>query len=518
MAILSSLEFKILAATSLVLYYIGRRWRIRKVSDLHRMKQALALTDPAAITYIFSKHPYEYLKSQVIRPLIDRLLGKSLVWAEGLQHKRQRAMLAPVFTHEAVRRMDEEVHTAAEKLVNLMQEYIHSHTPSAKDPANGHANGGTKPTSAGVRLNILEWNCRATLDIIGTVGFGHDFQCGESPEARAIQASWAKLVSMGLDFSGFVAPLVVRAFPFIAHLPIPSIQAQGEIKVLIKKLARKIVEDRNTLSAVDKDLAASKGKVGKDLLSIIMSMRETQGEDLDQLLDHICTFVLVGHETTSATLNYTLMELARNKDVQDKLRQEILDFQGSGPGGQPTYDEFQSKLPYLDAVAKESLRVYPPASHTERVAQRDDVLPLRFPITTPEGEELTSIRIKKGQARLIINVSTIAINRNTAVWGPDAEIFRPDRWLDPDQLPLPTTLSQGWSGVFTFTEGPRICIGYRLALHEYKVILSALIRHFEFSDAGEKIVTQFSSTMQPYVEDKKAEGVQIPLLVKELHF
>jgi len=139
---------------------------------------------------------------------------------------------------------------------------------------------------------------------------------------------------------------------------------------------------------------------------------------------------------------------------------------------------------------------------------------LRFPITSKTGETLTSIKIKKGQ---LINVPTIAINRNALVWGPDAEVFKPERWLNSDSLPPPTSLTQGWSGVFTFIEGPRICIGYRLALFEYKVIISALLKNFEFTGTEDKIITQFSSTLQPYIEGRKSEGVQIPLFVKELN-
>ena len=59
-------------------------------------------------------------------------------------------------------------------------------------------------------------------------------------------------------------------------------------------------------------------------------------------------------------------------------------------------------------------------------------------------------------------VPTIAINRNHTVWGPDAEEFKPERWLEGAKQPGSNTLTQGWNGIFTFIEGPRLCIGYRL--------------------------------------------------------
>lgn len=140
------------------------------------------------------------------------------------------------------------------------------------------------------------------------------------------------------------------------------------------------------------------------------------------------------------------------------------------------------------------------------------------------------------------------MQRAKAIWGPEADQFKPERWLADNSttqkpsasgvspMPPATHLSQGWSGLFTFLEGPRICIGYRLgrscslghslaeaypasrpALFEYKVILTALVKSFEFlpvEGPQGQIETRFSSTMQPYVIGRKDEGVTIPLRVR----
>lgn len=67
---------------------------------------------------------------------------------------------------------------------------------------------------------------------------------------------------------------------------------------------------------------------------------------------------MVGHETTSGVLNYTLLALANHPEVQDKLRAEVEAF-GKGTGKYPTYDDFQSgKLEYLDAVTKEAYVIF----------------------------------------------------------------------------------------------------------------------------------------------------------------
>jgi len=166
-------------------------------------------------------------------------------------------------------------------------------------------------------------------------------------------------------------------------------------------------------------------------------------------------------------------------------------------------------MPLLDAVTKEALRMFPAAAMTERVATKDDVLPLRTPIRSPNGEMLHEIRIKAGQA---IFLPTISINRADAAWG-DGDVFRPERFLPENAKGLPATgvLPSGWNGTLTFSAGPRMCIGYRLALFEYKVLLENLIRRFVFHDTGIKLEFRFVGSLQPRVIGREDEGVQLPI-------
>ncbi len=86
---------------------------------------------------------------------------------------------------------------------------------------------------------------------------------------------------------------------------------------------------------------------------------------------------VAGHETTSSALAFTLWALAQNTDIQRKLREEVRTI-----AGEPTYDDFvdPNLLPYLDAVCKEAMRMFPPAARNEKAVQEDDVIPLRQPI------------------------------------------------------------------------------------------------------------------------------------------
>jgi len=246
----------------------------------------------------------------------------------------------------------------------------------------------------------------------------------------------------------------------------------------------------------------------KDLLSYLVrsSLRQGQTLSIDELLDHISTFVLAGHETTSTAIAYTVHALSRDQGVQDRLRAELDDF-----GKELTYDDLLDggALPYLDAMTKEAMRIFPAGAHNERTALFDDVLPLKYPVTTADGTLLHHLRIKKGQ---LIYAPALSINTQTSVWGPDGRAFRPERWLPSSPSPVPDVAPGGWQHLATFGEGPRFCIGYRLAVFEFKAILAALVRAVRFEDAGFKVESKCVATLQPYVVDDRGEDMKGPWL------
>ena len=227
---------------------------------------------------------------------------------------------------------------------------------------------------------------------------------------------------------------------------------------------------------------------------------------------------VAGHETTASTLGFTIWALAQNPDIQTKLREEVRTI-----AGEPTYDDFvdPNRLPYLDPVCKEAMRMFPAGARTEKVADVDDAIPLRHPIRGADGSWIKTIPVRKGQ---VIHISVIGVNRNDAVFG-DANVFRPTRWLvgrgdaaeakycTPGERGVPPAdqMCGGWSGLFTFSEGPRICVGMKLALFEYKAIITILIRSFQFHDTGVGISTRNSTTLSPRVRGREHEGINLPV-------
>lgn len=152
----------------------------------------------------------------------------------------------------------------------------------------------------------------------------------------------------------------------------------------------------------------------------------------------------------------TLLMLAMHQDIQDKVMDEIRDVFDSVH--QEVDNEILNKLPYLDLVIKESMRLFPVLPIIGRLATKDVVLNT---CTIPAGSNI-----------LIIMFNT---HRNPKYWGDDAHLFRPDRFL-------PENISQIHPYAFgPFSGGHRICIGMKYGMNVMKVILTHFLRNYKVS-------------------------------------
>ncbi|KAJ7800367.1 cytochrome P450 [Mycena olivaceomarginata] len=324
-------------------------------------------------------------------------------------------------------------------------------------------------------------------------------------DAAQISSSWTNHVNVGLKPFAFLAPIVVRAIPTVTRAPLPLMQSQGVVKTIVRRIGRKILEREQ--SAFDKNNSIG-GKCptkdgpaqGKDIISVLLRARRVgkavyeQLSD-EQILDNISTFTMVGHETTGGSLVFILWELARQPAIQNRLRKEVLSY-----GRDLSYDDIQ-KLEFLDAVVKEGLRLHPASPQTERLALQDDSIPLSNSLPGIG----TTFRVKRGQ---VIHIPFTPMHTNPGVWGSSAAVFDPTRWLKPRD---PASLPHGWSGLLTFCDGPRNCLGWRLAVLEIKIILATLVRSIVFSDTGVHVEEKISPTLQPVVDGR---GGNLPLRLK----
>ncbi|CAO1393073.1 unnamed protein product [Diamesa hyperborea] len=175
---------------------------------------------------------------------------------------------------------------------------------------------------------------------------------------------------------------------------------------------------------------------------------------MDQIRDELNVFILAGHETTALTMSGVLLFLAMHQEVQDKVVLELKDVFDSVD--QETENEMLNKLPYLDLVIKETLRLLPIAPILGREATKDI--------------ELKSCTIPAGA---IIFLNMFDVHRNPKYWGDDAHLFNPDRFLPQNFCKVhPYAYAP-------FSKGPRNCIGMKYGMNVMKIALSHILRNYK---------------------------------------
>ena len=206
--------------------------------------------------------------------------------------------------------------------------------------------------------------------------------------------------------------------------------------------------------------------------------KESMTLSSEEMLGQMHSMIVAGHETTATALSWALLYLVDYPAVQERLRSELI-AEVPDLHDQP-FDKTQgaaldklANLSYLDAFVKELLRVQSPVSGLLRVAEKEDVIPLKKPIKGSDGRLIHELKIQAGQSIL---VGIYSANRDTEIWGEDAKEFRPERWLgktdatvnEEEQASVLRSITP-WSSLLSFAGGPRSCIGYRFAILEIKV-------------------------------------------------
>lgn len=182
------------------------------------------------------------------------------------------------------------------------------------------------------------------------------------------------------------------------------------------------------------------------------------------------TNIAAGSDTTAITLSAIVYYVYSNRDVLEKLRTELKENLAAGTISSPiTFKEAQ-RLPYLQAVVKESLRMHPATGFT-------------MPRVVPRGgKQLAGHFFPEG---VTVGVNSWVAHRNKGVFGDDADSFRPERWLDAQELDGKRANSMEEYS-FAFGQGSRTCIGKNISLLEVYKVIPRIVQNFDFQLEREK--------------------------------
>ncbi|TQV97873.1 cytochrome P450 alkane hydroxylase [Cordyceps javanica] len=179
--------------------------------------------------------------------------------------------------------------------------------------------------------------------------------------------------------------------------------------------------------------------------------------DRKVLREQMLHLLVASRDTTASLLCSLFFMLAKEPAMYETLRQEVRSVCSDAP---PSPEQLK-QMEYLRWCVQESLRLHPVIPTNAREATRDTTLPVGG-----GREGIEPMLVKKGT---LIVYNIFAMHRDEAVFGPDAEKFRPDRWAG---------LRPGW-GYLPFNGGSRICLGQQIALLEAHYLVARMVQTFE---------------------------------------
>ena len=312
---------------------------------------------------------------------------------------------------------------------------------------------GYRGTMVAHAARVLDgWKAGETRDVV--------------PALQELTLAIASDALFGIHDTGDLGPrileIVSRAISPAARLPL---QVWGTPRYTLAQKAASVEADLRALIAGKRE----SGLDEPDVLATLIRARDEGGESLteDELIGQMFLLFFAGHDTTRNALAWTLFLLSQHRDIADALTDEL---RGELHGDAPTVEQL-ARLPLLDRVVKESLRLFPPAPFTSRLTTQ--------PVTVegydlPTGSEVT--------------VSFYHTHRDPDVF-PDPAVFLPSRWE--------TATPSVWEYV-PFGAGARQCIGAGFATLELRVVLGMLLQRFKPGLARPQLGRETRIVMSPH--------------------
>ena len=211
---------------------------------------------------------------------------------------------------------------------------------------------------------------------------------------------------------------------------------------------------------------------GPDVLSMILQAHDEQGSvGPDQLLGQAALIFAAAHLTTAHSLAWTLFLIAQHPSQMAPLHAEL---RANLSGGFPTL-EAAERLPVMERIIKESMRVLPASSYSQRITTQPVQLgPFQLPCA----------------AGVIFSQF---ITHHLPELYPDPEAFQPERWESLNPSPY---------AYLPFGAGPRMCIGGPLAMLILKTVVPTILQRFKltsvpYSEVSGKVISTMLSPTCP---------------------
>jgi cytochrome P450 len=376
------------------------------------LQSRILVSSPEWIEDLIVRQPQKFDKGPGLKDASRRLLGQGLLTSEGELWRRQRRLAQPAFHRQRIA-----------EYAQVMVEQAAAHTRDWRD---------------GETRDMAEEMMALTLIIAVKTLFGIEF----TEEAKRVGPAVTLL--MRYQLGRLRSPLKIPM-----HWPTPSNLRAERAYQFLDSLVYGIIEERRRRREAGEP-------EGRDVLSLLMNAMDEDGSHMTakQLRDEVMTLFIAGHETTAVTLGWLWHLLAHHPKVEARLCEELQRVLG---GRAPTPEDLP-RMPYLDAVVHEVLRLYPAAYVLQRTSVEPfDLAGYHFPVNTT------------------VIMSQWIVHRDPRLFDAPEE-FRPERWLDGLESRLHPY------AYFPFGGGPRRCIGQIFALMEAALVAATVAQKFRFSE------------------------------------
>jgi cytochrome P450 len=398
------------------------------------LQNRILLNHPDYVEQVLVIQQGNFHKSELTKRITEGLLGQGLLISEGEFWRRQRRLAQPAF-HRA---------------------RIHEYAATMLESAQAHIRGWRDGDERDVASEMMA----LTLDVAVRTLFGTTLP------AEAQQVGHAMTFLMRYQLRRQRSPMRIPE-----NWPTPQNRRAERERGFVDSLVYRIIEDRK---------AQPDSNHRNDLLSMLMAAMDDDGSQMTpkQLRDETMTLFLAGHETTGQMLSWTWYMLGENLSAETRLHEELSSALGGRPPGVPDL----GRLPYLQAVMNEVLRMYPPAYILGR--------------TSIEPCQIGGYDFPAGSTMLC---SPWVMHRDPRYF-VDPDEFRPERWLEGLANRLPA------GAYFPFGDGPRRCIGQGFALIEAAIVIGTLAQRFRL-----RLVPGHPVVPEPLITLRPRNGIRMTL-------
>ncbi|PFH61854.1 hypothetical protein XA68_16085 [Ophiocordyceps unilateralis] len=353
------------------------------------------------------------------------LLGKGVFTTDGAEWQHSREMLRPSFTRSQV--------------------------AARVDALEGHVSRAlARIPRDGSTIDLSDVFFRLILDVGSEQLFGEPVGalCEEGEDIFG--HAWERAMATCFKRSAFV--------PLLEWLPWANTTTKDMKHVfgIVDAHIQKALDRRRLQQLSGKDASGKRHVFLEELV--------TRTDDAHRIRTELLNLLAAGRNTTASMLSSTFFILGKRPDVWRKLQDDVATLEGRHPSL-----EQLKRLSYVDAVLRETLRLYPVVPVLSREAAEDTTLP------TGGGADGTApLMVKKGQ---LVHFNLSMLHRRKDLHGEYADEFRPERWLDDSVMsihgPQPT-----WK-YLPFGAGARVCMGQQLGMAYGAYIIVRLCQHFD---------------------------------------